>query len=320
MTPSIFKKVITFIKNKLGKVEEDAALNRSSIGLQRKNLLKNKCLDTDAVGLTLTVDNDGVININGVHTNNVASVIYWNMANGSKTQAGQFIDSERRIPPGTYILSGGAENVAIQMCVDTEEQFQAKYDTPKYSVYQGKTTVTITEQDKYVWFRVRIKEGNINFNNVKLYPMLRPIEVTDSTYEPYFDDLQTQVNGITDILGGCFKNSGIRITGNQSANGIHDFNEAVITGMYKYSASPANKPGTQTYGLCLVFNPGNNVDTTGDGALYICQVAIAGVAPSTFNNSITNTAGIYFRTSNDGGKNWSNWFKLAYTDMINPTS
>lgn len=129
-------------------------------------------------------------------------------------------------------------------------------------------------------------------------------------YVPVMDSAdsgQMKKMTLASVLAKTLASSGVRITGNASTEGIHDFNEVVESGMYNYSASPANKPGTLTYGIALVFNPENN--SAPDGSFYITQFAIAGVNPTHFG--VSATSGVYIRTSANGGETWSEWKNLS---------
>lgn len=192
-TDSTWEPFVPDLQYQITKYKEQTLIDT---GLQRINFLKNGCKDKTAVGIDFTVDDNGIITLNGNHTNTQASVVYWNMASGSSAQTGQYTDNVRNFPAGTYILSGGVEGVGIQICVAADEsQFQSANSSPRAVAYQDEVVVVIAEEENYVWFRLRVLPDT-TFENVKMYPMLRPIEIKDNTYEPYRPSLQEQIEDL----------------------------------------------------------------------------------------------------------------------------
>lgn len=112
-----------------------------------------------------------------------------------------------------------------------------------------------------------------------------------------------EVTGLQSVLSAAFV-SGANLTGS------NDLNTVTTSGQYRYSGSPANRPGTQTYGVLLVFNPANLAYQ--GSTTYVVQVAFAAVNASHFN--IAATSGVYVRASANGGTAWSEWFKFAFAD------
>lgn len=176
----------TDIKEDIAKISEESVLNRNTLGYQRKNLLRNNCSDKTRNGVTATVNDDGSITLNGTNTatgttgNN--DIMYWNMQTGAtgNTIAGQYANNKKWLPNGKYILSGLTAGAYLQMVFSEDNETESRYA----GISNGETTFEVTDADKYVWTRLRIALG-ASFDNVTIYPMIRPIEVTDNSYEPY---------------------------------------------------------------------------------------------------------------------------------------
>lgn len=177
----------TEIKAEIVETEEQTALNRSTLGYQRKNLLRNNCSDKTRNGVTATVNDDGSITLNGTNTatgttgNN--DIMYWNMQTGvvGNTIAGQYANNKKWLPNGKYILSGLTAGVYLQMVFSEDNETENRYSG---SASGKETLFEVTDADRYVWTRLRITLG-ASFDNVTVYPMICPAEVTDNTYEPY---------------------------------------------------------------------------------------------------------------------------------------
>lgn len=176
-------------KTFIGDMRGQAALNKSALGLQKKNLLKNSCQDYSRSGVDATVNSDGSIRLSGKNENNDRNlIIYSNLRTGATDITEQFSGSERNIPAGNYILSGGTANCRVQLRVSKVENDEGT----SYLCSGTEIPVTITEDDKYVWCRISIAT-NAEVDDV-IRPMLRCAEITDGTYEPYVPDLQEQIN------------------------------------------------------------------------------------------------------------------------------
>lgn len=179
-------------------IERQVILNKVSIGLQRKNLLPNKCQNTERYGIKATVSEDGTITLNGQSTYSAPFVLYYNMQTGATSTDTTYVDSRQFVEDGEYILSGGVDTAQLQLCAANEEVLVSSEEQLAL-VYSEEAKVTISGNYKYVWTRLLISRG-AKFNNVKIRPMLRYSHITDSTYEPCIEDLQSQINNVKSEL------------------------------------------------------------------------------------------------------------------------
>ena len=160
---------------------EQVALNRQTLGYSKKNLLKNTDTTKTAKGITFTVNEDGSVTVNGTAT---ASAYFEMDANFVPIQNGKYILSG--CPSGgssttfylalydNTILSTIVKDVGLSKDVELDITHTYK---PTISVLSG-TTV----------------------ENLTFYPMIRSAEITDGTYEPYVDDVDTRLQKIDDSI------------------------------------------------------------------------------------------------------------------------
>lgn len=171
------------VKAEIAELASQAAINKSTLGYQRKNLLMNNCKNTTKNGVTTTVNADGSITLNGTNTTSSTKIFYWNMQTGytGDMVSGQYTGNKKWLPNGKYILSGAVTGMTFQMVFSTDNVSEDRY---KSTGSDGTAEFEVTDADKYVWTRLRIA-GGASFDNVTIYPMIRPADITDDTYEPY---------------------------------------------------------------------------------------------------------------------------------------
>lgn len=179
----------------IARAQRAEAINRASLGTQTVNVLENNCASVEVQGVTLTVNNDGSITLNG--TNSGSSVLaYPNMQTGATSAPQQYANNKKWIPTGKYTMSisESAVGATLQMrCATNPNDAGTGYTTTT------ETTVEVSEEHNYVWTRLLIS-GGASFDNVTIYPMIRPIEVADGTYEPYKPSVQTQIDKLLERI------------------------------------------------------------------------------------------------------------------------
>ena len=173
------EKLTTFENYDDTEAKSEIALNRSTLGYQRKNLLMNNCATLTKNGVTATVNDDRSVTLSGQNTAK-AFVIFGNFGTGKSVQD-QMEGNKKFIPNGRYIISGGVTGCGIQVCASTD----GSNEIVRKTAYLNDEAFTITDSDKYVWFRLLIQNG-ANFSTpVTVYPMVRSEGIGDNTYEPY---------------------------------------------------------------------------------------------------------------------------------------
>lgn len=160
-------------------IREQAAVNRSSIGLQSKNLLKITRKSNSANGVSFTINENGTIHATGTAIENATFVI-------SSKSDNDFLRNERYIYSGC--IGGGESAYKLRFFINVD-------DTTKHyiDVHSGKQLIVDFDNNNIDYnFAIVVNKG-VNIDET-FYPMLRYADIEDGTYEPYVPDLQTQIN------------------------------------------------------------------------------------------------------------------------------
>lgn len=164
---------------------EQVALNRQTLGYTKKNLLKKGDLTSQTSnGITLTVNEDNSITVNGTATANF--VRYFGYFKPTPNKTYNFTANSGSVNyKGVCYIKGIDDN-----------------DTWKYEGLDGNdknnyifTPTTDTNIVCYIYI-----ESGATVENLTFYPMIRSAEITDGTYEPYVDDVDTRLQKIDDSI------------------------------------------------------------------------------------------------------------------------
>ncbi len=171
---------ITNLQINLDSTKADIAINHSTIGAKSKNLLKNTATTQTVNGISVSVNSDSSITING--TNEKSYMIAFNIGtatleSGSFTVTSDSPDGQAGNTSLRLINSETSEYLTITanpatLNLDTAATFDAKI-----VIYGGKTV-----------------------SNITFYPMIRYADIKDATYEPYKPSLQEQISSIAKRL------------------------------------------------------------------------------------------------------------------------
>ena len=167
-------------------VKSQTALNRSTLGYQRKNLLKNAAVSQTIRGMTFTVNKDGSVTANGTAT----------------ATADISISTKLTILNGDYTLTccpagGSADSYrAIARIYDSE-------DNPLTAtlIDTGEGLTVTGFDDSYINVIIRISSG-VTAENLTSRPMLRCAEITDDTYEPYKPSVEERLAALEAVIAG----------------------------------------------------------------------------------------------------------------------
>lgn len=155
--------------------KNNIALNRTTLGYQCKNLLKNNAVTQTVSGVTFTVNSDGSVTVNGTNTS-------------SSTGANFEICGFKNYGTGKLTASLNSTDSNLYMSVFDKSWIGIG------SVCDEEITWDNGNKERVV--RLAVKPG-ATINNVTVYPMIRYTDITDSTYEPYKPSLQEQINALT---------------------------------------------------------------------------------------------------------------------------
>jgi len=161
---------------------ETARIMRDSLGMiKSKNLLKNTAGTTTQNGITFTYNDDGSVTCNGTATANADYIYKITLPQNS-----------------SFILSGcptgGSKSTYSLFARDTATWSIVYFDTG--------SSRTVKTGDYTTWqVVIRISNGQ-TVNDMTFYPMLRNADIyaDDAEYEPYSDDLQTQINELRQLI------------------------------------------------------------------------------------------------------------------------
>ena len=167
-------------------VKSQTALNRSTLGYQRKNLLKNAAVSQTIRGMTFTVNKDGSVTANGTAT----------------ATADISISTKSPILNGDYTLTccpagGSADSYrAIARIYDSE-------DNPLTAtlIDTGEGLTVTGSDDSYINVIIRISSG-VTAENLTFRPMLRCAEIIDGTYEPYKPSVEERLAALEAVIAG----------------------------------------------------------------------------------------------------------------------
>lgn len=164
---------------------EQVALNRQTLGYSKKNLFKNTAVSSTSNGITFTVNDDGSVTANGKAT----------------AQARLLFKSNLVFDEDTILSIKGTTNGGVSGWYSGGNVFGSEKTVPAGTSYGG--------------FFVFVNAG-VTVNNVTVYPMIRSAEITDGTYEPYVDDVDTRLQKIDDSILNTLE----EIDANTSSNNV----------------------------------------------------------------------------------------------------
>lgn len=159
----------TQIRTEMAEIAEQAAFNRSTLGYQRKNLLKNnKTTPLEIQRVTWTPNEDGTLTVNG--TAFAASDYYI---------AGSWQSSKTVVEKGDYIISCDGLIQGTSMCV---LDFSDGVTQKMYRITQSSGIRLTDVQITGIYLQL---SKDTTANDLILKPMIRYASITDDTYEPY---------------------------------------------------------------------------------------------------------------------------------------
>ena len=147
-----------------------------------KNLLPNTGTTKTENNVTFTPQADGSVLVN---SNGAAS--------GTATYRMVTNADAFKLPAGSYIFSG-AKNSNQSIGYSTSDGLSG------FSTNESGDTITFTHDVTFNYIYIRIASGQ-TLSNVTFYPMIRFSSITDSTYEPFNENLSTTSLGTT-VYGG----------------------------------------------------------------------------------------------------------------------
>lgn len=162
-------------------ISSQTAINKSTLGYQRKNLLKNTANSQTKNGVTFTVNEDGSVTVNGTASEFISLPIF-----------GIPSDLQGKRLTLTGCPSGGNYQTGFALYGNKKSD----QNTFIKDVGDGDTAI-VPNEDCGFYILVR---KNATVNNLTFYPMLRFADITDDTYEPYRPSVQEQIDNKIVVL------------------------------------------------------------------------------------------------------------------------
>ncbi|MDE5885100.1 MAG: hypothetical protein K2H29_08530 [Oscillospiraceae bacterium] len=146
-------------------IKSNIAINNSSIGLQRKNLLKVNGKSETRSGINFNYDTDGILNASGTQTGSFTHSVY--------------IDENGLLFDRDVIISyTGETNVEARLKITSSDNSNTYPELTKNGLLFPKNTKL-----KQVYFQRTSGTKTVNISNFGV--MVRYAEIEDDTYEPY---------------------------------------------------------------------------------------------------------------------------------------
>ncbi len=164
-------------------VEEQAVLNRQTLGYECKNLLENKLTSKTSNGVTATVNADGTVVVAGTATVDTIFVI----------------SAYQILPKGNYLCNGCTGGSSSSYYIRYASAISASQiiSATVYRQYDDDVAITIDDEYDSVYANIVIKNGT-TVSDVMFCPMLRDSRITDTTYTPYQPSVAEQLNNKLD--------------------------------------------------------------------------------------------------------------------------
>ena len=231
-----------------------------------KNLFGGVEFTKSTVGIDFTTYKDGSISAIGTATNQALSLYSADVS-----------DYLRALVPGTYTLSGGQDNIQVQV---VQDDGNALAITPKSSPY----TITFDlNETKKIFVRALIDNGVTV--NTTVYPMLEKGS-TATEYEPYQATeyaIDLQGNEMVELPNGIKDELVIDKQGNVSL--IKNIGKVVLDGSENWYHYNSGAGENNTYSVAI-----GNVGTSLEDITVISDKFVANSADNLYSNDIQGIA------------------------------
>lgn len=165
----------SLISEKTGKVSEQVTLNSSTLGYQRKNMLKLTIPPSNKNGVSFSIA-DGVVTLTGTATANADCYFPEYIYSLTEADTWLYIDKKSTLSCygtlGTLMVAYYAPNVEHTA---TNRVFKTITENSPFTFEEGSIIIGLY---------IKIT-ANTDYTDKTLYSMLRYAEITDNTYEPY---------------------------------------------------------------------------------------------------------------------------------------
>lgn len=281
---------ISGIKKSVTKNTSDTALNKQTLGYTKKNLLKLFDNSQTINGIKYTVNvSEGTITIDGKAT----AYSYSGMG---------FAVEKKYIKTGTYIFNGCPSGGRTDEVEYYRQTLTLKYadgtTCASFNDYGESITFAVTQEEEnkgvYLHYTIYVFP-NTTVDDLTFRPMVRLADITDDTFEPYVDDVDTRLKAVTPIERGGTGATTAKEAQYKLLSGMSESTSAVTDSdlMVQMYTSPSSDKGTILYKkMSLLWNYikgkvetliTNNVNGTVKHEIKMCS----GAVERTFTNGST---------------------------------
>lgn len=228
------------------------AINQTTIGTQCKNLLNHTLETTEINGVTITVNKDKSITINGEATSDI------------KILLGKIKDNKKNnlilsgCPDGGSRSSYNLELAWTNMSYNDSLGEYIMVSQEEYDIGKNYTYICKKGDSKHFDISLIIKRGTVMSNHI-FKPMVRYADIIDETYEPYKENVDERI----------IKNTS-DIDVNKSDITVNKSDTALIKTALGYECKNLIKPIYQTstiQGVTFTVNSDNSITTNGTNNL-----------------------------------------------------
>lgn len=174
-------------------IKSQCAINRTTLGTQCKNLLKNTAATKTVNGVKFTVNDDKSITVSGTATSRIIFLV----GTAYISQTGNYTYTGTPSGGASATYSMNYRNSSVYKTAETGSGITAQFEG-------GKTYEAVID----------IRSG-VTISNLTFYPMLRYADITAGTYEPYQPSLidRCLLKDTAGIALGASTSSSITIDG-----------------------------------------------------------------------------------------------------------
>lgn len=175
-------------------IANDLALIKQTLGYECKNLIRYPFYmgAGEYSGITVVDNGDGTLTLNGTNTSNTYVAIHLKAYNILPLLSD--MDKTKK-----YILSGcpsggSKDTYYLTMAFRTSDNISVSprlYDIGSGVVIDMNKYLTASKCQIVIWI-----ESGITVSNLTFKPMLRPIEITDDTFEPYVPSIRDEIDDL----------------------------------------------------------------------------------------------------------------------------
>lgn len=165
-------------------------INKSATGLQKRNLLKIGTSGYDDGNVTVTVDAQGRLTVNGS-----TGSLYQSVPLTSDTA----FDDKKHIPNGSYIIcTNGFDKLAV--VVTGYKYVEGNIQQRSLAWCEG-NDVSFTVDDEFPYNYVELYlDRETTFDSDLVLPMIRYQGVADNTWEPFTPDLKMRIDELSEKI------------------------------------------------------------------------------------------------------------------------